>query len=68
MARQSRTIDTPAEISGSKAAGALSHLDRMAGLVEESIRLARATASIAMAAGHRWQLPAHASLEGKRDW
>jgi len=62
MARQSRTIDTPAEISGAKSARALSHLDRMAGFVGESIRIARATAGIAMAAGHRWQLPAHAAL------
>lgn len=62
MARQSRTIDTPAETSGSKSARALSHLDRMAGIAGESIRTARATASIATAANHRWQLPAHASF------
>ena len=62
MARQPRTIDTPAETSGSKSARALSHLDRMAGFVGKSDRIARATAGIAMAIGHRWQLPAHASF------
>jgi len=62
MARQSRTIDTPAEISESKSMRALGHLDRMAGFVEESSRIARATAGIAMPAGHRWQLPAHAAF------
>jgi hypothetical protein len=61
MERQSRTIDTPPEISGSKSARALSHLDRMAGFAGESNRIARATAGIATAAGHRWQLPANAA-------
>ncbi len=59
MARQSKKIDRPAEISGSKSMRALSHLDRMAGFVEVSSRIARATAGVAMPPGHRWQLPAH---------
>ena len=62
MAKQSRPIDTPAKSGGSKPARALSQLDRMGGFAGEGIRTARAAASIAMAAGHRWQLPAHASL------
>ena len=62
MAKQPRTIDTSAEVSGSKSARALSHLDRMAGFAGESSRIARATAGIAMAAGHRWQLPAQAAF------
>ncbi len=61
MARQSKTIDTPPEISGSKSARALSHLDRMAGFAEESSRIARATAGVATAAGDPWQLTAHAA-------
>ncbi len=52
----------PTEISGSKAARALSHLDRLAGFVREGARVARAAASIVTAAGYRWQLPAHASF------
>jgi hypothetical protein len=62
MARKSRTIDTRVEISGSKSARALSHLERMAGFARESIRPGRATASILMAANHRWELPAHILL------
>ena len=62
MARQSRTIDTPAKTRGSNSAAALSHLERMAGFEGESSRTARATARIAMATGHRLQLPAHASF------
>jgi hypothetical protein len=62
MARQSRTIDTPAKTRGSNSAAALSHLERMAGFVGESSRTARAAASIARAAGHRLQLRVHASL------
>jgi len=62
MARQSRTIDTQAEISRSKSARALSQLERMAGFARESIRTGRATASIAMAANHRLELPAHILL------
>ncbi len=62
MARQSRTIDRPAGISGSEPARALAQLDRMAGFAREGARVARAAASVAMAAGHRWQLPAHASF------
>ena len=62
MARQSRTIETPAKTRGSNSAAALSHLERMAGFVGERSRTARATARIAMATGHRLQLPAHASF------
>jgi len=61
MARQSRTIDVPSEISGSKSARAFSHLDHMAGFAGVGSRIARATAGIATAADHRWQLPAHAA-------
>jgi len=50
-----------AEIGGSKSARALSHLDRIASFAGESNRIARATAGIATAADHRWQLPAHAA-------
>ncbi len=62
MARQSGTIDTRVGISGSKSARALSQLERMAGFAGESIRTVRATASTAMAAKHRWELPAHILL------
>jgi hypothetical protein len=62
MARQSKTIDTLANISGSESARALSNLDRIAGFAGESIRIARATAGIAISADHRWQLPGHASF------
>jgi hypothetical protein len=62
MTRQFWTIDTPAKIGAVNSARALSRLERMAGFVRESARIARATASIAMAAGHGWQFPAHVSF------
>ena len=62
MAKQSRRIDTPAEIGGAKSARALSQLERTAGFARESNRIARATAGIATAANHRWQIPLHASF------
>ena len=62
MAKQSRRIDAPAEISGAKSARALSQLERTAGFARESNRIARANASIATAANHRLQIPPHASF------
>ena len=52
----------PAKISGTNPARALSRVERMAGFAPESARIARATASIAMPAGHSWQLSAPVSF------
>ncbi len=62
MPRRFWTNDQPAKISGSNPARALSRVERMAGFARESARIARATASIAMPAGHSWQLSAPVSF------
>jgi hypothetical protein len=61
MAKLSRTIDAPAKIGGSGSARAVGHLERMMDIGRESVRVARATASLAMTGHHRWQIPASAS-------
>jgi hypothetical protein len=60
MARQSRII------GGSISAYALNRLDRLTKVSRESVRLARAAASIAAAGDYRWQVPAQ-GLRSKGD-
>ena len=62
MTRRSWTNDPPAKIREANPARALSQLERLAGFARESARIARATAGIATAAGHGWQLPAPVSF------
>ncbi len=62
MARQSRTIGTPAQISGASSAHALGILDRLASIGRQSVRIAGATAQVGIAAGHRLQISAQVSF------
>ncbi len=62
MTRRFWTNDPPAKIREASPARALSQLERVTGFARESVRIARATAGIAMAAGHGWQSPARASF------
>jgi hypothetical protein len=62
MTRRFWTNDPPAKIREVNSAQALSQLERVAGFARESGRIARATASIAIPAGHGWQLPARGSF------
>lgn len=61
MTRRSRGTHVPAKGDGLSVERALSHLDRILGFEHASMRRARVTASIAMAAGRRWQVPLHLS-------
>jgi hypothetical protein len=62
MAKQSRTIGTPAKISGSSSARALGILDRLARLGQRSMRMARATAQVRTPGDHRLQIRTHVSF------
>ena len=62
MTRQSRTISASARAGGPKVAPALSRLERLSKVARESVRMARAAASIALPKTYRWQLPAKGSL------
>ena len=67
MANQTRTKGTPTNIGVSRSTHALGELERMAGIGREGARFARASAAIATFAGHRWQLPMHASFPNYDD-
>jgi hypothetical protein len=61
MARKS-TTDAPGKIGGATLTRALRELERIASFARDSVRLTHATASIATAEDHSWQLGAHASF------
>ncbi len=61
MARQSRTIGTPAKSGGAGSARALGTLDRLASIGRENVRIARATAQVRTPAVYRLQIPASVS-------
>jgi hypothetical protein len=62
MARQPRTINPTTRTGLSDSAHALRNLDQVANVARRSVRVAQATAHIALATEYRWQLPARGSL------
>jgi hypothetical protein len=58
MAREFRTISVSASMVGSKSAQVLSRLARVSSIMRDSVRMARAAASITRSEKYHWQLPA----------
>jgi hypothetical protein len=69
MTRQYRTIGVSARAGGPKVAPALRGLERLSKVARESVRIARAAASIALPGDYRWQLPSKGPLlKNKQDF